>query len=87
MPLKIDQHGPIGLTFSKGPIVDAEHLGDGHTWKGQTTQQAQKGVAADGQAQAAAQAPCQLQGDVHQPVGEPLASAEPREPRAMTAAR
>ena len=81
MPLKIDQHGPIGLTFSNGPIVDAEHLGDGHTWKGQTTQQAQEGVATDGQAQGTAEAcacrPRQLQGDVHQPVREPLCPPSP----------
>jgi hypothetical protein len=54
MPLEIDQHRPIGLTFSKGPIVDAEHLRDGPTWKGQTTQQAQEGIATDGQAQGTA---------------------------------
>ena len=55
------------------------------------TQQAQEGVAPDPQAQAMAQA-CpgrarQLHGDVHQPVREAAASAEPRERRAMTAAR
>ena len=89
MPLEIDQDGPIGLTVPKGPVVDAEHLGDGHTRKGQTTPQAQKSVAADGQAQAAAKRPRRPPAPRRcAPARARVAvSAEPREPRAMTAAR
>ena len=50
-------------------------------WEGQTTQQAQEGVATDGEAQATAQS-CpgrarQRHGDVHQPVREPLRPPRP----------
>ena len=37
MPLKINQHGSIGLTFPNGPVVDAEHLRWRDIREGQTT--------------------------------------------------
>jgi hypothetical protein len=54
-PLEIDQHGPIGLAFAIRSIVNAEHVGGGHAWQGQTAQQAQERMATDGQAQGPAQ--------------------------------
>jgi hypothetical protein len=37
MPLEINQHRSIDLTFPNGPVVDAEHLRWDHTREGQTT--------------------------------------------------
>ena len=91
MPIEIDQHGPRGLTFSNGPIVDAEPLGDGHTSKGQTPPQAQEGVATDGPAQGYGSGVCLPSPPAPRRCAlartRAAASAEPREPRAMTAAR
>jgi hypothetical protein len=82
MPLEIKQDGPRGLTFPNGPVVETEPLGWRQVRAGQTTPQAQEGVATDGEAQATAQAcPCrprQLQGDVPQPGRESLRPPSPR---------
>ena len=66
-----------------GPIVDTEHLGRGHIWEGQTTEQAQEGVATDGQAQGhgssrAPAVPASAMAMCDQPVHEPLRPPRPR---------
>ena len=50
MPRAINQDGPLGPTFPNGPVVDTEPLGCRHVRAGHTTQQAQEGVATDGEA-------------------------------------
>ena len=80
-PLEIHHDGPIGPAFPQGPVVDTEHLGGRHVGEGQKTQQAQEGIATDGEAQATAQT-CpgrsrQRHGDRHQPLRAPLRPPRP----------
>jgi len=81
LPFEVDQHGPRGLAFPVGPVVDTEHLRGSHIWHGQTAQQAQEGIPTDDQAETTAQScprcPAQRQGDVHQPVCQPRCPSRP----------